>query len=338
MSEKIDKSTIRNILVTRTDKLGDVILTLPLISEIRRIFPNARISFLIQSFLKELLEDYEDLDELIFIDKYPTCGERYDLIKSKSFDMVINVFPDYELATLFFTADIKHRVGTGYRWYSFLYNHKVKEHRKFCDKHEAQYNLNLLKAVTDEVKDEFIYKFRYTPLEKESLSVKLRKYNLDINSGYIIIHPGSRSSARDIPLSTLTEFIELFTPEYHNFAIALTGVKDESGMIGILINSIEKEKRVRLVNLCGVLGLKELLILIDNSALFISNSTGPIHIAGAMKKKIIGFYPNEAPVNDKRWGPLSPDAVILNPKTSGGSMSEITPREIFDKAVLLLKK
>jgi len=338
MSEKIDKSKIKNILVTRTDKLGDVILTLPLISEVRRIFPDAKISFLIQSFLNDLLLGYEDIDELIFIDKYPTCGERFDLIKKKAFDMVINVFPDYELATLFFTADIRHRIGTGYRWYSFLYNHKVKEHRKFCEKHESQYNLNLLKSVTDEVKDEFIYKFKYTPFEKEALSIKLRQHNLDLNSGYIIIHPGSRSSARDIPLNTLAEFIELFAPEYHNLGIVLTGVKDESGTVGILINGIEKEKRVRIVNLCGLLNLKELLILIDNSSLFISNSTGPIHIAGALKKKIIGFYPNEAPVNDKRWGPLSPDALILNPKTSGGSMSEITPREIFDNAILLLKK
>lgn len=338
MTEKIDKSAIKNILVTRTDKLGDVILTLPLISEIKRIFPDANISFLVQSFLNDLLLGYEDIDELLFIDKYPTCGDRYDLIKAKGFDMVINVFPDYELAALFFTADIKHRIGTGYRWYSFLYNHKVKEHRKFCEKHEAQYNLNLLKSVTDEVKDEFNYKFKYTPFEKEALSVKLRQHNLDISSGYIIIHPGSRSSARDIPLNTLAEFVELFIPEYYNLGIVLTGVKEESGTVGILINSIQKEKRVRIVNLCGILSLKELLILIDNSRLFLSNSTGPIHIAGALEKKIIGFYPNEAPVNDTRWGPLSPDAKILNPKTPGGSMSEITSREIFDNAIFLLKK
>lgn len=338
MAERIDKSLIKNILVTRTDKLGDVILTLPLISELRRIFSDAKISFLVQSFLKDLLSGYEDIDELIFIDDYPTCGERFDLIKSKAFDMVINVFPDYELATLFFAADIKHRIGTGFRWYSFLYNHKVKEHRKFCDKHEAQYNLNLLKSVSDEVKDEFIFKFKYTPYEKETLSEKLKQYNLDINSKFIIIHPGSRGSARDIPLETLTEFIELFIPEYHNLCVVFTGVKDESGTIGILINSIDKEKRARIINLCGRLNLRELMILIDNSSLFISNSTGPIHIAGALRKKIIGFYPNEAPVNDKRWGPLSPDAKIINPKTQGGSMSEITPREIFDNAIFLLKK
>ena len=337
MTERIDKSAVKKILVTRTDRLGDVILTLPLISELRRIYPEAKISFLVQSFLNDLLYGYEDIDELIFIDKFPTCGERFDLIKAKAFDMVINVFPDYELATLFFTADIRHRIGTGFRWYSFLYNHKVKEHRKFCDKHEAQYNLNLLKSVSDEVKDEFNYKFKYTPFEKEALSIKLRQYNLDINSGFIIIHPGSRGSARDIPLETLTEFIKLFIPEYNNLGIVFTGVKDESGTIGILINSIHKEKRARIINLCGQLNLRELLILIDSSNLFISNSTGPIHIAGALKKKIIGFYPNEAPVNDTRWGPLSPDAKIINPKTPGGSMSEITPREIFDNAISILK-
>ena len=73
------------------------------------------------------------------------------------------------------------------------------------------------------------------------------------------------------------------------------------------------------------------MILIDNSKLFISNSTGPIHIAGALNKNIIGFYPNLAPMNEIRWKPLSENAVILSPENTGGNMDEIKVENVISE-------
>ena len=324
--KEIEKNNINNILITRTDKLGDVILTLPLISETKRIFPKAKITFLINSYVKDILSGYEDIDELAFINSLPK-----DFYKNNKFDLAINVYPRFKLAKDLFRARITYRVGSGFRWYSFLYNRKVKEHRKDCNFHEAQYNLNLLKAVSDEVQDKFIFKFKYSLEEKNNLFGKVQ-----INSKYIIIHPGSRGSARDLPINKITQFIKKFAGNHSDYKIVLTGSDFESGAIAIILNDIPIEIRQNIINLCGKLGLRELMILIDNSNLFISNSTGPIHIAGALNKNIIGFYPNEPPVNDKRWGPLSKNAIILNPPLMGGAMDTIPVSEILKSADKIL--
>ena len=77
------------------------------------------------------------------------------------------------------------------------------------------------------------------------------------------------------------------------------------------------------------------MILIDSSSLFISNSTGPIHIAGALKKKIIGFYPNTIPMTAARWRPLCDKTIILSPEQSS-DMSEIKTKDIKSAANKLI--
>jgi len=80
------------------------------------------------------------------------------------------------------------------------------------------------------------------------------------------------------------------------------------------------------------------MILTDHSELFISNSTGPIHLAGALNKKIIGFYPNEKPMSDTRWGPLGNNVIIIKPDTGSDDMSKISASEIMNASKKLLIK
>ena len=79
------------------------------------------------------------------------------------------------------------------------------------------------------------------------------------------------------------------------------------------------------------------MILIDKCKLFVSNSTGPIHIAGALNRKIIGFYPNSAPMNAVRWKPLSNQAVIISPET-GDDMRTINNKLAAEAVDELLRK
>lgn len=332
MITETEINKIKKILITRTDKLGDVILTLPLISETKRIFNYANVYFLVNSFVNDLLKNYEDIDELNFYDIIQKENKFYQFLKDNKFDLLINVFPRKEIAFDAFRARVKYRIGSGYRWFSFLYNIRVKEHRKDCKFHEAQYNLNLLKSITDKVEDNFKFKFQIPDEEKLKL-----KNKFNINSKFIIVHAGSKGSARDIPVNKLTNFIRRFLEFYNDYKVILTGINQESGIIAIIINNLPEQARKNIINTCGKLSLRELMVLIDLSELFISNSTGPIHIAGALNKKIIGFYPNEAPVNARRWGPLSKNKIILNPPIAGGSMDMITTSEVLKSADKLIK-
>lgn len=318
----------KKILITRTDKLGDVILTLPLIAETRRLFPDSEIHFLVKKYVKELVENYRPVNKVITLEDAETGSSIKSFLKKEKYDIVINVFPRFGLARDFFLAGIKTRIGTGYRWFSFLYNKKLFEHRKYAKKHESEYNIDLLKTISDKVIHNRKFYFEYSEVEKVNLEKKL---NLDLKDGYIIIHPGSRGSAKDWPQENFRNYIDTFLNEFKGIKVFLTGVKEEENILNEITNSLPEENKNRVSSLAGKLNLRELMILIDNSKLFISNSTGPIHIAGALNKNIIGFYPNQIPMNETRWRPLSDNAVILKPENPADNMSDIKVEKVISE-------
>jgi len=336
---------IKHILISRTDNLGDVILTLPLVSAAKKMFPGSEITLLVKKEFRELLQGYKNINSLIFINdvKCISCGIK--LLSKEKFDCVISVYPRFQLALIFFLSGIKYRIGTGYRWYSFLFNKKVYEHRKFAEKHESQYNLDLLNVFSPDADKSADYYFTYSPEEKISLDKKLSgNLNFSLNENYLILHPGSRGSAIDLPSDTHTEYLNGLLKANNSLKIVLTGTKGEMNICKNLIASVEAGQRNRIYNTCGILSLRELMVLIDSSKLFISNSTGPLHIAGALNKNIISFFPNSAPMNAKRWGPLSSNAVVINPTASSETksnkaddMAEIRPQKILEEINKIIK-
>ncbi|MBI5404186.1 MAG: glycosyltransferase family 9 protein [Ignavibacteriae bacterium] len=316
------------ILITRTDKLGDVILALPLIAETKRLFPDSEIHFLVRSYVRDLIENYSPVDKLIILEDIEEKNSIKAFLKNENYDMAVNVFPRYYIARDIFLAGIKTRIGSGYRWYSFLYNKKLFEHRKYAERHESEYNIDLLKTISDGVEYNKKFFFGYSPKEKSMLEGKL---SFGFSDKFIIVHPGSKGSAKDWPRENFGLLADKLLTEYEYLKIILTGTKEEEIIIKGILDSVPEKRKSGMISLSGMLNLRELMILIDNSKLFISNSTGPIHIAGALNKNIIGFYPNEAPMNETRWRPLSKNAVILKPDAPGGSMDEIKVEKVISE-------
>ncbi len=319
---------IKKIIVSRTDKLGDVILSLPVISQLKKLFPDAAIDFLINKKNAELIKNYPGINSIIIYDEFKNYSEKLRYFENENYDVAVSVFPRFEIALLFFLSGIKHRIGTAYRGYSFLFNEKIYEHRKYAEKHEAEYNLNLLKLITKDIPLVKEFYFSYTQDESDNLNSKLADFGFSLNEKFVIIHPGSKRSAKDWSVSRFTELTKLLLEEFIDHKIVLTGIIEESVLTKKIKNESGNNKSV--IDLAGSLSLRELLILIDKSQLFISNSTGPIHIAGALNKKIIGFYPNEVPMNETRWKPLSDKAIVLKPESPGGNMDSITAEEVIE--------
>lgn len=321
---------LKHILISRTDKIGDVILTLPMIPEIKRLSPSSKISLFISNKLGNLLNGYEGVDNIFYYED--VVDNLLNFFKSNDFDTIINVFPRKDIAVASFRAGIKTRVGTAYRFYSFLFNERIKEHRKYAVKHESEYNLNLLSFLNKEISFEKIFHLSYTDSEYRDLKNKLSKhFNLDTK--YIIIHPGSKGSAVDLPVNKLIELAEYVKTKYPLFKIVITGLDQESNVTSLFPLKLGGD----IINLTGMLDLREMMILIDKCKLFVSNSTGPIHIAGALNRKIIGFYPNSAPMNAVRWKPLSNQAVIISPET-GDDMRTINNKLAAEAVDELLRK
>jgi len=304
--------TLRNLLIVRTDRIGDVILSLPLAGIIKKKYPDCRITFLLREYTKPLAENHPYIDEVMILksdNNKLSYRENIKQIKSKNFDACIIVNPAFSISLMLYLSKIKIRIGTGYRLYSCLFNRKVYEHRKYGEKHELEYNVNLLKEIGIEEKistDNVEFYLDVDDKSLEKVKIVLNEYGVTSGNKLVIIHPGSGGSAVDLSIEKLVELKNLIA-KTENVKVVVTGDSGEWELCEKLIN------QENIFNFAGKLNLSELCALISLCDLFISNSTGPIHIAAALDRSVIGFYPKIPSCSQNRWGPYTKKKAIFTP-------------------------
>src|ERR1039457_4782644 len=252
----------KNLLIVRTDRIGDVILSLPLAELIKKHYPDCRVTYLLKDYTKSLAEGHPFIDDILILREKKNKISLIDNIKQirkYSFDSAIVVYPTFITSLIIFLSRIHHRIGTGYRWYSILFNNKVFEHRKNALRHELEYNVNLLKyfGIEENVNHANVnFNLKISLKDDERVTTILKVKNINIKKLVIIIHPGSGGSAVDLPLKKFKELIEFI---YHNLKaeIIISGSKSEIGLCHyLLIPGITK-------NLAGLFNLGELKALIN---------------------------------------------------------------------------
>src|SRR5512146_946707 len=111
----------KNLLIVRTDRIGDVVLSLPLAAIIKKHLPDCKITFLVRNYTKPLVQNHPYVDEVIILkennNKIPVRTNVENILKH-NFDSAVIVYPTFVTSLIIFLSKIKYRVGTGYRWYS----------------------------------------------------------------------------------------------------------------------------------------------------------------------------------------------------------------------------
>lgn len=300
------------ILIVRTDRIGDVVLSIPMAEIIKRKYPDCKIAYFIREYTRALLDGNSFIDEVIIADESEgviTFRKNLNKIKSKEFDACIVVNPTFKITLMMFLAGIKNRIGTGYRWYSALFNKKVFEHRKYGDKHELEYNINLLSALGINIQtksNEINFHLRIDSESSQKIDSLLIQNGYKAGNKIIIIHPGSGGSSVDLPKEKLIELTRMLA-EQKDTSIVITGSKSEESLCK------EFEVSSSVINFSGQLNLSLLKALINKANLFISNSTGPMHITAALGVYVIGFFPKILACSQKRWGPYTEKKSIFVP-------------------------
>ena len=259
---------------------------------------------LVRSHAAEIVDGNPFLSQILLYDrggKDRGFGDLVSAVKLEAFDVCIVARSRFRLALLVALAGIPIRVGTGYRWYSFLFNRRTYQHRKTGEMHEVEYNLGLLRALDIEPSAERVeFAVSISP-EVEHKVGKLREaLGIRNSDTVVLLHPGSGGSARDWrPLRFREVASQLSSKPW--IKVIVTGGKGEE----TLVQEVSQAQTTNSIPLANQLSLKELAALIRSSNLFISNSTGPIHIAAALGTPVIGFYPNVTVASPRRWGPYT---------------------------------
>jgi heptosyltransferase-3 len=333
---KGQSTKISSVIISRTDSIGDVMLTLPMAGIIKKNFPGCKVLFLGRSYTKAVIACCEHIDEFINWDELKTLKAKESAEKLAAYhaDALLHVFPDKAIASIAKQAGIPIRVGTSHRLYHLVTcNRLVRFSRKNSDLHESQLNLKLLPGIG--IEQELSCKeinaftgFNRLPTLPERLSQMLTqdKFNL-------LLHPRSKGSAREWGIDNFSRLIQLL-PE-NKFRIFISGTKEEGSAMKEFISAHPSA-----IDLTGKLSLEEFIAFLAGAHGIVAGSTGPLHIASALGKRAIGIYAPMHPIHPGRWAPIGIHAEFLvkNQPCSDCRKSndchcirEITPQQVSER-------
>lgn len=292
-----------NILLVRPDGIGDEILCLPVATALRRLLPDAKVSFLSSAYAAPVLAQHPDVAAVLTLNGQERFVDVVALFR-RGFDAAIFLKPFRRLMAAAFVARVPVRVATGYRWYSLLANRRIYEHRSDFSRHEATYNLGLLRGVGLEPGEPVRPRLVLTDDERQEAAVRLKALPVP----RIAVHPGGFSS-RQWKLRHYLDLTQRLAEE--GYGVVLSGsqterdrFRDETGWRGAAHGSI--------LDVMGIVTLRQLMAMIGASQAVVSGSTGPAHIAAGLGVPTVSLFDPRRNQSPARWQPLG-QGIVLRP-------------------------
>lgn len=330
---------LRKILLSRTDRIGDVVLSLPAASLVKRQIPGAEVHFLTRPYTAPLAAMAPDVDAVI-MDEGQGAWVLARRLAAGGYDAAVLLHPTARLAAAASMAAIPLRVGTSYRWYSWLFSRRVGLHRRGSPRHELELNLELVQRGLglgggDSSPKAYAPRIIVSPGQRADARKRLGPGRL------VIVHPGSGGSARDWPPANFAGLIDRLSAEGFELAVTLgPGEERLRQEIGPMLS--------RRVSWVSGLDLGRLAAVLATAELVVSNSTGPLHLAAAVGSRALGIYCPVEPCLPRRWGPYGPGHASMMPDVPGcrrciGAkcrhwycMDSLTVESVFSKAMTML--
>lgn len=332
-------TAMEKVLLVRTDRIGDVVLITPAVQLLKKAYPEIFISVLVSEYTKDVLEGNAHIDEIITVKPFlKMAGE----LKKKKFDTCVLFFVEPKSAMACFLAGIPKRIGPASKIWSVFLNKIIFQHRSKIAKHEASFNIELLKplGVEPEKSKTRIY---LTEKQNEKAKVFLKEnYGIKETDFLVCVHPGSGGSAKNWHDENFAKLTDKIIKNYPQLKVMLTGSRNEQALLNIIASQVQNKPII----LKHSLELKEFIAVLNQSRIVITNSTGPLHIADALGKKTLSFFPNIKECLPVRWGPYGEGHIVLTPHRTqcpecikrNGCMDLITVGQAFDAFEKLCKQ
>jgi heptosyltransferase-3 len=287
----------RCIIISRTDRVGDVVLTLPLLGLLRQRWPDTELVFLTRRYTMAIPEACEHVTRVIEWPDHDTASapDRTAILADARADVMLHVFPRREIATDARRARIPRRIGTSRRWYHWLTcTERVNVTRKRSDLTEAQLNVKVAAPLldrTDYSLDElapFVGLTRVKPLSPRWASL------LDPSRFNLLVQPMMGGTSAPWPLERYAALISAL-PASH-YRVFITGSASETERLGPWLAALPPH----VTSVAGQ-SLEELLAFARLADGLVAASTGPLHIAAALGIPTLALFPAGHAI---RWQPV----------------------------------
>ncbi len=302
------------LLITRVDRIGDVVLSTPIPREVKRKYPNSFVAVLVRDYTKDIYKNNPYVDEIIVYNKDENEFNFWQMMKrirKYKFNYAFMLLPDERLNWLLFLSSIKNRIGVGRKLYQFLSFTKYINRRKYIPlRHEADYCLDMIRKigiVPQSINPE-IY------LNNDEIH-KVSEIKKTLRSNKKIIIGINSTSGNSSP--------NLQPEEYKEIIIKLL----EFGRIKVVVTDYNPPAELQNINGVDYINkgkpLRESILNFAAIDILISSSTGPMHIAAALNVKTISLFCPLSACSPKLWGPLGNISEIILPQE--GYCSTVCP-------------
>ncbi|MDD2731208.1 MAG: lipopolysaccharide heptosyltransferase II [Candidatus Portnoybacteria bacterium] len=303
---RLNNSYLKRILIVRTDRIGDVTLSTPVIKALRDRYPDSYIAMMVSPYAKEIVEKNPFLDEVIIYDKEGKHKKwrrsiKFALnLKSKRFDLAVVLHPTNRAHLVTFFAGIKRRVGYN-RKLGLLLTHKLRHDKHLGAKHELEYSLDMLRCLGIDINaDEKRLFIPIKPESEEYISNLLEREGIKKNSLILAVNPSASCKSKMWPADRFSAVADKLADKYGMKVVIIAGPKDIK-----LAEQVTRNMKCPVYNLAGKTSVSQLASLLKRCVLFISNDSGPVHIATAVGTPVLSIFGRSQPgLGPKRWGPL----------------------------------
>lgn len=289
----------KKILIVNVNWLGDVIFSTPFIKAVRDAYPDSYIACLLHPRCVDILKGNPGVDEIIVYDEegaHRTLAGKIKLIKQLRkicFDTAFILHRSFTKALIVFLAGIKERIGYPTKRRGLLLTKTVDMPDE--EVHKVEYFLNIARSLGINVRDNS-YEFFIEDADRNAVRDFLRNdAGIGDKDKIAVLCPGGNWDPKRWPKENFALLADLLT-ERLGLKIVISGAKKDMALAEDIKNMMKNAPVIS----CGKTTIKQLAALLERADLVVANDTGPMHLAVAMKAKLIALF---GPTSPRLTGP-----------------------------------
>jgi heptosyltransferase-2 len=322
-----DPGSVRRLLIRGTNWVGDSVLSLPALKQARLAFPQAKITLLAVPWVAGIYEGSTAIDDIWLYDRrnlYRGLSGKLRLIRElreRRFDTALLFQNAFEAAVLARLAGIPVRAGYDRDGRGWLLSHKVAVDSRISKLHQTYYYLDLLeqllgrprttKGLEPQAPSEFAAEampditLAVNSERKQAARARLQSQGVDFNRTVVGVNPGAfYGSAKRWLSDRYATVLDGLIGE-RQASVVIFGSPNEVA----IAEAIRSGMRNRPVILSGRTELSELIAMIACCDLFLTNDSGPMHLAAGLRVPTLAIFGS---TDEIATGPMSPASVVLN--------------------------
>jgi lipopolysaccharide heptosyltransferase I len=341
---------MKRILIIKPSALGDIVLALPALSSLRASFPDAHICWFVRPEYAPLLDSVAGLDDIILFDrkllgKWWYRPEAFSALiklilhlRRAKFDTVIDLQGLLRTALFAWLSGCKKRFGmkNSREFAAVFYTHKIPQDADSI--HLIDYYQKIVTATGASTKS---CDFNLTPTgQATDIIASLSAEHSIRPDKYAVFVPGSAHASKCWPVENFAALAEKITSQF-DLSIIAVGMSAEKPIVQRLMS----RSNVPIADFTGLTDIPQLIALLKDAKLVVSNDTGPGHIAAALAVPIVRIFGATNPVRISPYQrPHSIAAVEVDKRGHEIESSDpqhaieaVTVDEVFDKVTIQLK-